>query len=192
MQTVGVGKMRLGAAQLRSRLVHQTDEGGNISGHVFRDHVTGLVGGVDHQIIQQVPQGQPLARLEAHLASGLRNSGQRRLGNRDHFIQVLARILQGHHAGHDLGQAGRIDPALRVFGVDHDAGIELQQQGCLAARLVSRRSGEQIFPIAARIVRPGGGGLLRQLRAFGDGLGPCLCLGGGDREGKQPDKNADQ
>ena len=156
MQTVRVRKMRAGTAELLRGLVHHIDKGRNIAADCLGDHVRRLVGRNDHQIIQRVAQTELLADLQPHLSAGFRDSFNR--GIRDRKLQTVeqvAGVFQGDQAGHNLRQAGRIDPLLRVLCIDHNAGVQLQQKGRGTARLIFRSVLQQNVPVLGRVVRPG-------------------------------------
>ena len=174
--------MRSRAAQRLCGLVHHVHEIRDTAAHGLGDHVRSLVGGHDHQIIQAVAQRHGLAHLQAHDAARIRDALHGGLADRDlHGIQHVARVFEGDEAGHDLGQAGRVDGFLCVFGIDYDAGIQLQQQGGITTRVVFRRIVQQVYAVFGRVVGPGDlGGRGAALRLIV--RSPC---GHGKRGGQQ-------
>ena len=63
VQTVRIGKMRAGHAELLRLSVHQLDKARRIAGDVLRNHVAGLVCGRNHNTVQQLTQAELLAHL---------------------------------------------------------------------------------------------------------------------------------
>ena len=102
VETVGVHKMGVGAAQGRRFGVHAGSKGIHGPGNVHGQCHGGVVAADHHEAVEQVPQAEFFPGCQVHGGA----LGARRLGRHgDHGVQVLPR-LQDQQGCHDLGGAG--------------------------------------------------------------------------------------
>ena len=137
---VGIHEMGVLTAQLLGFGVHPVHEAFHGAGDLFRQNGPGLVGGDHHQAVEQLLHRQNFPRLNAGGAAVLRQALQSRGGGGNLLTQLqppLVDGLQHQKAGHDLGEAGRVELVVLVLRVDHRAGFPVHQQGGL--RLNRRR-----------------------------------------------------
>ena len=120
-QTVGVGEVGVGAAQLQSPLVHHLHKGGDAAADVLGDDVAHLVGRGHHGRIQQILQGHYLTQTHPDGGSALDLVEVEVRHGRHRVVEPHGARLNGLHGqqhGHDLGQAGGVYQILLVFGVE--------------------------------------------------------------------------
>ena len=144
-QSVGIGKVGVGTAQLRGALVHQLHKGADAAGDAVGNDVAGLIGAVDHRAVEQVLIAHDLAGANVGGAGVGIEPLETVLLCRDHFLQRDLAALDGldrQQHGHDLGQAGRGALLVGVEGIEQSSGVHIGQDDGLCAvqrRLVRRR-----------------------------------------------------
>ena len=130
-EAVGVYEMCVGAAKQPGLLVHHARKSVHAARHVFGHGVCHLVCGSDHDAVETFLHGQRLVFVDSHVgASGL-DAENGVMGEGHHLVH--GGVLHCDKAGHELGGACRVQPFIHVFGVEHDSGVCLQQNGGLGA-----------------------------------------------------------
>ena len=129
-QTVGVGKVGAGAAQLLGAGIHHVHKAGDGACYVFADDVAGLVGALHHGAVQQILQGHDLAGGEVGGAAGLVHAHKAVL-RRGHLV-VKGHVapvdgLDGQQHGHHLGEGGGVHLGVHVLGEEDAAGVRVRQ-----------------------------------------------------------------
>ena len=106
-----IGEQGMPHADCAGARVHRRDKGIDAAAKMDGYGKRGVVARIDHRRLDQVAQPDLLARLK----SGPGRLDLRRFErNRNHVIHAAA--LDGDHAGHDLGQAGRRKRPVDLFG----------------------------------------------------------------------------
>ena len=127
-QTMGVGIVGLGHAQLVGLVIHHLDEGINVTGHMSSQGSAGLIAGNNQEIVHQIPDGDFLAGLQmpgVHPVAVLFGNG---LGRNDCGTLQRGILLQNQQGGHDLGHTGGGVGAVRILGQHDGAGGLFVQQ----------------------------------------------------------------
>ena len=132
VEAVGIDEMGACHAQLLRPLVHPLHEGGDVPGHSDGQGVGRLVGGGQHQAVEQVVDGDLLPGEKAggggiigHVRQSLRRDGHHRI----HGQLSPADGLQGQQTGHDLGDAGGVAGLVGVLLVEDLLGVQVDEQG---------------------------------------------------------------
>ena len=146
---MGIGKMGAGAAQLRRLLVHHLHKSRFRPGDVLGNYRRSVVGGLNHQAVQQLLQGKHLTGHETGAAAGGVQIVQRFLTDGNRICQVA--MLQSQQAGHHLGQAGRLSPCVDVFGIYHGLGVQLQKEERLRVKVQFIRPGQRPGCVHAKV-----------------------------------------
>ena len=150
-QAVGVDKVGVRTPQGRGLLVHLLHKAVNGAGHRLGQDVAPLVGRGEHDAVEEAVHRQLLPHLDAGVAAVRGDGGDRRLRGGEHRLPgQLAAVdgLQHQKAGHDLGQAGGIEPLVDVPGVEDLLRVRVNEQGCLGGNL----------PVTHVVLRGQGGG----------------------------------
>ena len=132
--------MRILAAKFIGALVHHPHKIRNGAGNVFRYSVARLVTGGNHHAVEHVFQRHLLTNLQSGCGAVGIKIGQRRFTDRNDAGKIA--VFQRQKACHDLGQACRIDPFVRILLINDAAGIEVDQHrglGIDGKRLLRRR-----------------------------------------------------
>jgi hypothetical protein len=120
-QAVDGMKLGVGHAQCLGLLVHQLDEPVLRAADVGRQRGGGVVGGLDHDRVEQVLHGEDLLLLEVDLrAADLRRLG----GNGDRVVELdraLLDLLEDDEEVHQLDHAGGVALDVRLVLEQHVA-----------------------------------------------------------------------
>ena len=130
--------MGVRAPQVRRLLVHHLHKGLHGAGHRLGQDVAPLVGRGEHDAVEEAVHRQLLPGLDAGAAAVGGHGGDRRLrGGEDGFPGELTAVhrLQHQQAGHDLGQAGGVEPLADVPGVENLLRVRVNEQGGLGGHL---------------------------------------------------------
>jgi hypothetical protein len=133
VQPVRVHKARVLCAERLRFLVHQLGERFHRACGMLREGDRRVVGGAQHQRVEQVAYLHLFADAQVHRT---RLRVHRALGGFHHRVQVA--LLQHEDGGHHLREAGRRERLVRVFGVQHLSRFSVHQNRC--ARLHLRRA----------------------------------------------------
>ena len=126
-QSVRIDKIGLRHAEPARIGVHQVGEALERAADALGKGHRHVIGGLDHQHLERVVDGDAGADLEAHLGRLLRRRVFRHREQRvERELAVLDRA-QGGVGGHQLGDRGRIPGIGGVLGVQHLAGGGLDQ-----------------------------------------------------------------
>ena len=133
-----VGEVRPGAAELCGAGIHPVHEGGNGAAYVFADDVAGFVCRGQQRTIEQVLERHGLARDDAGGAAVVHHAFKAGLTGGDAVRQrklTFFDSLDRDEDRHDLRQRGGVCFFIRVFLIEHAAGIRIHEDGGLAAHL---------------------------------------------------------
>ncbi len=162
-QAVGVAEMGALTAQVLGLLVHPRHEGVDRPVDGLRQHVAALVGGGEHDAVEQLLHRQLLARLDAHVAAVGRDGGDGGFGGGEdgvHGQLALVDGLQHQKTGEDLCYAGGVELLVDVLRVEDFLGVRVDEKGGL---------GLDVEGGLFLLLRRGGGGV--RLLAAGGGQG---------------------
>ena len=179
-QTVGVAEIGILAPQIPGLLIHAGHESGDGPVNGLRQHVAPLVGGGEHDAVEQLLHGQLLAHLDAHVAAVRGNLGDGGLAGGEDLAfgeSAVVNSLQHQQAGHDFGDAGGVETVVDVLLIENLLGLRVDEQGGLGRHVES-----------GRFFRLRGLGFLGLDRRFALLLGRLLgCVGGqgGSGEGEE-------
>ena len=137
-QTVGVGKVRSGAAELLSALVHLLDEGVHRTAYVLGYDVAGLVCRGEQGAVQKVLKRHRLAGNYAGSAAVVYHALKAALAGRHAVGEGKLTAFHGLHSdqdGHDLRQGGGIGLGVCVLLIEYPAGRRVNEHGVRGAYL---------------------------------------------------------
>ena len=137
-EAVGVGKPGVLALQRRRLVVHLLHKGLNGAAHRLRQDIAPLVGGGEHDAVEQLLHRQLLPHLDAGGAAVGGDGGHRRLRGGEHRVHgnhLAVNGLQHQQAGHNLRQAGGVEPLVDVPGVEDLLRVRVDEQGGLGLHL---------------------------------------------------------
>ena len=139
-QAVGIHKARLRHAEMAGMPVHQIGKALDRAAHTFGQHDGDIVRRLDHHHLEGIVDRDLRAGAEAHLHRGLRHrvgrDGQRLVeGN-----PAVLHGMQGHVGSHQLGDRSRIPGVPRILGVQHLAGVGLDDEQRFGGRPRPRQS----------------------------------------------------
>ena len=141
-QAVGVAEIGILAPQIPGLLIHAGHESGDGPVNGFRQHVAPLVGGGEHDAIEQLLHGQLLAHLDAHVAAVRGNLGDGGLAGGEDLAfgeSAVVNSLQHQQAGHDFGDAGGVEAVVDVLLIENLLGLRVDEQGGLGRHVESGR-----------------------------------------------------
>ena len=142
-EACGVFKCGIRHAQLCRPLVHLLHKGILTAGDMFRQSHGAVVGGNDAHGFQHLPGGHLFVLLQPDLgaAHGAGVGG----GGNDGIVGHLSAVngLHGEENGHNLGDAGRFQLFVLVFGVENCAGFLFHQEGRGRRHIHSSGAGAQ-------------------------------------------------
>ena len=123
VQTVGVGEVGVGHPQLLRLLVHQRHKGLRLPGDAVRHRQGCVVAADQHESVEQLLQPQHIPGLEVH------GGTLRHVLRCDRILLLHPAVLQGHHGGHDLRDAGNEALLVPVLLIQHPPAPLLHQHG---------------------------------------------------------------
>ena len=123
VQAVGVGEVGVGHCKALGHLVHQRHKGVHFPGHTVGHRQGGVVSAGEHQPVEQLLQGQNVPRGQVH------GGALRHVVPGDGILCAQVAVLNGHHSGHNLGDAGDEPLLIGVLGVKHPAALLLDEHG---------------------------------------------------------------
>ena len=121
----GIGNVGVDQSELRGLRVHQRDKARAWHGRLGQRD-SGIISRVQKESVEQLADGQALTRPQPHARRIPGKLIDRRRNGHD---LVEPQVLERDQGGHDLQQAGRGVPAVRIELVQHPAGIEIQENG---------------------------------------------------------------
>ena len=127
VKTIGVGKMSIGAAKLRSLLIHHFRKGVDGSGHMLGQAVGTFIGGLQHQGVEGLLHSQLLVLSGIDTAASRVDGVGRVIGIGHSFVQRA--VLQGQKRSHDLRNAGRIIFHIHILIIKDGAAGSLHDDG---------------------------------------------------------------
>ncbi len=127
----GIHKVGIRAADGGGLLIHELCKGGIGAGDILRQGIGAVVGGMQQERIEAVPDGQLVSGHGADdRGVGVQIGVGGRKGEGHHVIQ-LGDVLQHYNGGQHLGDGGRIVGVVLVLSVEHGAGIRVNEDGAL-------------------------------------------------------------
>ena len=113
--TVAVDKMGIRAAQLFGFRIHHIRKGSFGTGDMLGYGNADLVGGGQHHRIEAILHRKDLtdARTDTGTVPGKAVDG---IVGKGHLF-VKGAVLDGEHGGHDLGDTGRVQSLVHIFGI---------------------------------------------------------------------------
>ena len=131
VQAVGVHKVGAGHAQLLGPLVHPLDKGRDVPTDGHGQDIGRLVGGGQHQAVEQVVDGDLFPGLQVR-RGGIGGQVLQGGGVHRHYgrqVQLPApHSLQGEQGRHDLGDAGGVALPIGVLLVEDLVGVQVDEQ----------------------------------------------------------------
>ena len=145
-QAVDVGEVRLGQPDLAGAVVHHPHELGFVAGDAFGERDAAVVGGLDHDALQQVLDLHPAVQRRVHGRAVRRRAALAPGVDADDVLVVETDVaeleLVEHHVdGHQLGEACRRDQIVGLLLEQDRAGFGLDQERVRRQDL--RRRGER-------------------------------------------------
>ena len=148
-ETVRIGKMRAGAAQLGGLGVHLFRKGSNTAADMLCQCQRGVVAGRKHQTVQQISDRDLLADMlrQSHQRAVRIQSLQRVLRDGDKRFVPVADVFRRDDKRHDLGGGSGILPLVGVLLIYDRAVVEILQiyrirHGAYVAAVIDRSGGE--------------------------------------------------
>ena len=141
MQATRVGKVRARAAELGGPIVHHLHERVDVAGDGAREDIGGVVAAGEHETVEQLLDGEHLARLKAGDGAIGGYVGEVALLDGDLLGEV--RVLERYERRHDLGGGGGVARLVRVELVENGprGGLDKERGGRLDGRVGERRGG---------------------------------------------------
>ena len=125
VQAGGVGKMRVGKAQLLRLIVHGLHTALNAAAHIGGQHIGGIAGRRKAGGVQHILQPHFLAGAQRNVGGAVFHGVHFVLGHGQHGVPVALRLFAGKAQDHNFGDGGRIQNFIRVFFDQHLPGAAL-------------------------------------------------------------------
>ena len=131
LKAVGVGKVGVLTADGVGPGVHVIHEGLDGAGDSLGQNVAGLVGGYHQDAVEELFHRQLLSYLDTGIAAVGGQVVDSGLGGGEDCVHgqfSAVHGLQHQKGGHDLGEAGRVEPLMDIPGIKDFTGIRICQQ----------------------------------------------------------------